>query len=78
MTTFNTTLGTTTFGATVYGTRGLLFYVQAGLLAVSDMLATWEERRALARLDAIRLRDLGLTRADVAAEVAKGFRRRGV
>lgn len=47
------------------------------LAALVDLLLEWQERaeqrRALARLDDYMLRDIGLTRADVAAEHAKPF-----
>lgn len=47
------------------------------LAAVVDLVFEWQERaeqrRALAQLDDYMLRDIGLTRADVAAEHAKPF-----
>jgi uncharacterized protein YjiS (DUF1127 family) len=47
------------------------------LLRAVDAMATWHDRRrqrfALARLDDRMLRDIGLTMADVEAEVSKPF-----
>mgnify|MGYP001549016919 FL=1 len=47
------------------------------LLGVFDRLAVWQERRrqrfTLARLDDRMLRDIGLTYADVEAEISKPF-----
>ncbi|NNF23536.1 MAG: DUF1127 domain-containing protein [Rhodobacteraceae bacterium] len=36
--------------------------------------AAWQERRKLADMDAERLRDLGLSQADIAAEMARPMR----
>ena len=40
---------------------------------VARMARVWSERRALAQLDAARLRDLGISPAEVAAEIARPF-----
>ncbi len=43
-----------------------------GMFAViSAAFATWRQRRALARLDGTALNDLGLSAAEVAAEIAR-------
>jgi uncharacterized protein YjiS (DUF1127 family) len=41
------------------------------LTRIADMFAVYRQRRALARLDAHALEDLGLTSADVAREIRR-------
>lgn len=42
-----------------------------GLAFLNAALAAWRQRRALDRLDAYALRDLGLTEADVCREASR-------
>ena len=46
----------------------------AGLTSgIRQMARVWSERRALAQLDAARLRDLGISPAEASVEVARPF-----